>query len=219
MFRAIVLVVVTLYAARFARSSFEYAATHANVDPHVRLIVGRTISISILVVGVATILDALGIPLATILTFIGVVGIAVSLALQDILKNFFAGTYLLFERPFRIGDEISVKDQRGKVETIGIRTTTLRTVDNALILVPNAMMFAEIVGNRTTERKASPANAQTPAAAASATAPVSDPISERAAAASGAGATAAASGAAIPASDGGPVRQVGGGEPRPAPGL
>ena len=75
--------------------------------------------------------------------------LAFSLAVQDILKNFFAGVYLLLERPFRVGDTIQIKDQKGVVETIGIRTTTLRTEDNVYVMIPNAVMFAEIVANRT----------------------------------------------------------------------
>jgi small-conductance mechanosensitive channel len=55
----------------------------------------------------------------------------------------------LFERPFRLGDVVVIKGQRGVVETIGIRTTTLRADDNVVVLVPNSMVFAEVVANRT----------------------------------------------------------------------
>ena len=84
---------------------------------------------------------------------IGAVGLAFSLAMQDILKNFFSGVYLLLERPFRVGDTIKVKDQEGVVENIGVRTTTLRTVHNVRVMVPNAMIFAEIVANQSEARE------------------------------------------------------------------
>ena len=64
--------------------------------------------------------------------------------------------YLLFERPFRIGDEISIKDQRGIVEHIGIRTTQLRNADNVQIIIPNGVVFAELIANRTNEIKPEP---------------------------------------------------------------
>jgi small-conductance mechanosensitive channel len=74
-------------------------------------------------------------------------GTAFSLAVQDILKNFFSGVYLLLERPFRVGDTIRVKDQQGVVENIGVRTTMLRTAENVEVLVPNVMVFTEVVTN------------------------------------------------------------------------
>ena len=153
--RAILVVLGTWIAVRIARSSFGLAARRA--DAHARLLIGRIISIVIVGIGVATFLDTLGVPLTTFITVLGVAGLGISLAMQDILKSFVAGTYLLFERPFRIGDEISVKDQRGTVEHIGIRTTVLRNADNVQVVIPNGMVFAEMVLNRTNERKPEPA--------------------------------------------------------------
>ena len=119
--------------------------------------------------GVATILDTVGVPLTTFVTVLGVAGLGISLAMQDILKSFVAGTYLLFERPFRIGDEISVKDQRGTVEDIGIRTTRLRNKDNVQIIIPNMVVFAEVVANRTNEVKPEPKPEPEPMATADST--------------------------------------------------
>ena len=90
-----------------------------------------------------------------ILTTFGTVGLALGLALQDVLKSFFAGLYLLVERPFGLGDELQIKEYRGKIEAIGLRTTALRTTDNTRVLVPNAVVFSEIVLNRS-ESKAEP---------------------------------------------------------------
>ncbi|MDP8924896.1 MAG: mechanosensitive ion channel family protein [Chloroflexota bacterium] len=151
--KAAVLALLTWIAARLARSWFDFATERTGADAHVRIIIGRTVAIGVFILGGITILDTLGVPPTTLVTFVGVVGIGISLALQDILKNFFAGTYLLFERPFRLGDEISIKDQRGVVEHIGVRTTRLRNGQNVLVAIPNAVMFAEIVLNRTNEVK------------------------------------------------------------------
>lgn len=160
--RAVLVVVGTVVAARLARSSFYLATRRA--DAHARLLIGRIITIAIVAIGVATFLDTVGVPLTTFVTVLGVAGLGISLAMQDVLKSFVAGTYLLFERPFRIGDEISVKDQRGVVENIGVRTTLLRNADNVQIIIPNAVVFAELVANRTNERKPEPTEGPTPAA-------------------------------------------------------
>jgi small-conductance mechanosensitive channel len=147
--RAALVLVITWYLASRARHWFERATAATRADANTRLAVGRLLSVIVLVVGAATLLDTFGIPLSAVVTIVGVVGLAISLAMQDILKNFFAGLYLLFERPFRLGDQVAIKDQRGVVETIGIRTTTLRTDENVYVMIPNAVMFAEIVSNRT----------------------------------------------------------------------
>jgi small-conductance mechanosensitive channel len=152
--RALILGLLTWYLARAARSSFEHATSRTGADPHFRLLIGRLVSLVILAIGGITVLDTIGVPLSTLVAVVGVAGIGIGLALQDLLKNFFAGTYLLFERPFRIGEEIAVKDHRGRVETIGVRTTTLRTADNVQILIPNAMVIGEVVSNRTYARAA-----------------------------------------------------------------
>lgn len=154
--RAFVLAILTWYLARAARASFEHATIKTGADPNFRLLIGRLVYLAILAIGIVTIMDTFGVPLSTLVTVLGVVGIGISLALQDILKNFFAGTYLLFERPFRLGDVISVKEHRGTVETIGVRTTTLRTPENVHIMIPNAIVFSDVVANRTHERPPKP---------------------------------------------------------------
>lgn len=181
--RAILLAIGTWIAARLIRKSVELAAWRA--DASGRLLIGRIVNIVVIGLGVATILDAVGVPLTTFVTVLGVAGLGISLAMQDVLKSFVAGTFLLFERPFRIGDEISIKDQRGVVEHIGIRTTRLRNPDNVQIVIPNGVMFAEIVSNRTNEIKKEPEpEKQTddrddvPPPAATATAPATPPPPE-----------------------------------------
>lgn len=177
--RAILVALATWIATRVARSSFKLAARRADVTA--RLLIGRVITIIIVGLGVATILDTVGVPLTTFVTVLGVAGLGISLAMQDILKSFVAGTYLLFERPFRIGDEISVKDQRGIVEHIGIRTTQLRNADNVQIIIPNAVVFAEMVANRTHEKKPDPVEPVVAPAPDLAAAPTSPPADSSAA--------------------------------------
>src|SRR5207302_2205674 len=112
-------------------------------------LVKRAISAVFVTVGILVVLGILGFNSTGLLTLAGAVGLAFSLAIQDILKNFFSGIYLLLERPFRVGDTIRVKDQQGVVENIGVRTTELRTSENVQVLVPNAVVFAEVVTNHT----------------------------------------------------------------------
>lgn len=149
---AILLALATVIGLRMATYWIETALSRARVDKGTRLLVHRIASLGIGVLGALLILGVFGIPPVTLITLVGAIGLAFGLAVQDILKNFFSGIYLLVERPFRVGDVIRVKDQQGTVEHIGVRTTTLQTPDNVHVLVPNAIIFAEVVSNLTNQR-------------------------------------------------------------------
>ncbi|MBI2755477.1 MAG: mechanosensitive ion channel [Chloroflexi bacterium] len=146
---AIGVLATTYLGMAAARAWISSALKQARVDPATRLLAQRVITAGIGVFGLLTAFTVLGVSPATILALLGAVGLAFSLALQDILKNFFSGMYLLIERPFGPGDVIRVKDYLGVVEHIGVRTTTLRTAENIQVLVPNAVVFAEVVSNHT----------------------------------------------------------------------
>ncbi|MBM2811272.1 MAG: mechanosensitive ion channel family protein [Chloroflexi bacterium] len=159
-FRVSVAVLVALCAwrtAEWARRSFEGATRATHADANTRLIAGRLVYGCVLALGMIWVLSLVGLEPAAILATFGAVGLALSLAVQDILKSFFAGLYLLFERPFLIGDEIDVRGQIGAVEHVGFRATNIRTADNVLIVVPNTIIFAEVVANRSQVRRDPPA--------------------------------------------------------------
>lgn len=145
---AVVVVLLALVAARVARGATLRALGRTRADPSTKLLIGRVVFIAIVTVGALMALGLLGVPWATVLALTSVLGLAASLALQDVLKNFVAGVYLLVERPFRIGELIKVKDFTGAVETIDVRTTVLRTAEGEAVMVPNAILFAEIILNR-----------------------------------------------------------------------
>jgi small-conductance mechanosensitive channel len=154
--QAIAVVVVSLIGLRLALSWSGGGMRRARVDRGTEILVKRGLLVVWIVVTLAVVLGILGVNPTGLVAVAGAVGLAFSLAMQDILKNFFSGIYLLLERPFRVGDTISVKDQTGVVENIGVRTTQLRTLDNVQVLVPNATVFSEVVANRTYARPAVP---------------------------------------------------------------
>ena len=79
----------------------------------------------------------LGLPVNSLLTLLGTMGLAVSLALQDTLKNVAGGIFLLFSKPFATGDVISIDGTKGTVQEIGITHTVLLTADNKQVYIPN----------------------------------------------------------------------------------
>jgi small-conductance mechanosensitive channel len=151
--QALLILVVSLVGMRLALNWISSAMRRARVDSGTQILVKRGLVIIWLVLTAVLVLGNLGVNPAGLFAVAGAVGLAFSLAVQDILKNFFSGIYLLLERPFRVGDRIRVKDQEGVVENVGVRTTQLRTDDNVEVLVPNATIFAEVVSNRTHVRR------------------------------------------------------------------
>jgi small conductance mechanosensitive channel len=155
--QAILLVIVSLIAMRLTLNSIGRGMRRARIDLGTQILVKRALVIVWLVVTALIVLGMLGVNPTGLVAILGTVGLAFGLALQDILKNFFSGVYLLLERPFRVGDTIKVKDQTGIVENVGVRTTQLRTADNIQVLVPNATVFSEVVANHTFARPPTPA--------------------------------------------------------------
>jgi small conductance mechanosensitive channel len=154
--QAFVVLILSLLGVRLALNWTGAAMRRARVDIGTQILVKRALLIGWLTVTLVIFLGILGVNPTGLVAIAGTVGLAFSLAIQDILKNFFSGVYLLLERPFRVGDTIRVKDQQGVVENIGVRTTQLRTTDNVQVLVPNATVFVEVVTNHTYARPAEP---------------------------------------------------------------
>src|ERR687893_213895 len=95
--------------------------------------------VALVVVGVVLMLPSFGVDWAGLLTLVGAAGLAISLSMQDLLKNVIAGIYILMEQPFRIGDRISVKEVTGIVQGIELRTTLLCTEESLQVVVPNGV--------------------------------------------------------------------------------
>lgn len=104
--------------------------------------------IGVLILGIVEVLDHYNYSIKTILTALGIGGLAVALALQDTLSNLFAGFYVAVARQIRLGDYIKLNTgEEGYVRDIGWRCTTIRALSNNLIIVPNAKLAQAIVTN------------------------------------------------------------------------
>ena len=83
----------------------------------------------------------------TILAGAGIVGLALAFAFQDIAANFMSGIFIAFRRPLRVGDIVKIKEYMGKVETINLRDTVLRTFQGQLVIIPNKEVFQNPIEN------------------------------------------------------------------------
>ncbi|MDA0769930.1 MAG: mechanosensitive ion channel, partial [Chloroflexi bacterium] len=93
-------------------------------------------------------MTALSIPISPIWAGLGIGGIAVALAVQPTLSNFFAGTYVVTEGELNMGDYIQLEGgPAGYVTEVGWRSTKIRTMFNNLVIIPNSRMAESIVTN------------------------------------------------------------------------
>jgi small-conductance mechanosensitive channel len=104
--------------------------------------------IGVFIVGSLMVLDSLGISITPLLASLGVGSLAVALALQDTLSNFFSGLYILADKPFQPGNFIEIETGvQGFVEKVGWRSTHIKTIANNIIVVPNAKAAASVLTN------------------------------------------------------------------------
>ncbi|MEM4272190.1 MAG: mechanosensitive ion channel family protein, partial [Candidatus Bilamarchaeaceae archaeon] len=104
----------------------------------------------IYVFGLIILLNKLGIEISAFVAGLGIAGLAVALALQDTLANFFAGVYILADKPIKPGDYIRLEEGggiEGNVEEVGWRSTRIRTSAGNIVFVPNSKMATAIITN------------------------------------------------------------------------
>ena len=101
----------------------------------------------VLIVVVTLSLNHFGINISAIVSTLGLGGLAFALAAKDTLSNLFGGITILFDNIFKMGDWVKIGDTEGTVAEIGLRSTTIRTFDNALITIPNASVSVSSVKN------------------------------------------------------------------------
>lgn len=120
------------------------------IDVNIRTLIGRIFYFMVLVFTFFWILSIWNVSLTFPVAAVGVVTVAIGVSLQDILKDLVAGVYILAERPFRIGDQISTFttiNYVGDVQDIQLRATKLRLVSGEEVTIPNSLVFGSIVVN------------------------------------------------------------------------
>lgn len=102
----------------------------------------------VLFVGVMITLDTIGISLSSLAALGAVLMVGIGFGLQNITQNFISGLIILFERPVKVGDLVTVKGISGKIVEIGARSTLVHTRDDVAIIVPNSQFISEQVVNQ-----------------------------------------------------------------------
>jgi small-conductance mechanosensitive channel len=113
---------------------------------HSRLLITRLL---VLIGGYMLAIAASGLPIDKITILLGALGIGIGMGLQNIVNNFVSGIILIFDGSFKIGDEIEVSGQAGKVKEIGLRASTISNSDGADIIIPNGNILSQNIVNWT----------------------------------------------------------------------
>jgi small-conductance mechanosensitive channel len=105
--------------------------------------------LAIILIGFFMAISALGMSLDKLTVVIGALSVGIGLGMQNIINNFVSGIILVFDKPFRVGDQIELADKKGRVKEIGIRASVLKTADGADVIIPNGDLLSGRVVNWT----------------------------------------------------------------------
>ena len=148
---AIIVLVVAWIAVRVLRRVIKKAMTAANLRKALVRLAQTLISVVVWMLAILISMSMIfpSVDPGSVLTALGVGGIAVGFAFKDIFENFMAGAMIMLRKPMRIGDFIECQEVEGKIEEIHIRDTYVRQTDGQLILVPNSVLYKNPVFIRT----------------------------------------------------------------------
>lgn len=107
-----------------------------------------SVNIALIVITIIYVLHFWGVQIAPLLAGLGIAGLAVALALQPTLANIFSGISLILDKSISVGDLVYLDaETKGEIQTIGLRSTKIRTYDNELIIVPNTKLAESKIQN------------------------------------------------------------------------
>jgi MscS family membrane protein len=135
-----------LRIVRLAQARIEQAADHSGQGAQARTLVplfGNILRVTIAVVALLVALAQFGYPVGTLLAGLGIGGIAVALAAQKTVEHLFGSVSLASDNAFRVGDWVRAGTTEGEVERIGLRSTSIRTIDRTVVRVPNGRLADE----------------------------------------------------------------------------
>ncbi|MDK2974898.1 MAG: MscS family rane protein [Methanofollis sp.] len=121
--------------------------TESEVDDRIINVLEIAVKYIIWFVAFLLVLSTLEIDITPLLAGAGIAGVAVALAAQDILSNFFGGALIVMDKPFKMNDRIKIDEYVGDVVSVGPRSTRLQTLDYQLVTIPNSKIANSVIIN------------------------------------------------------------------------
>jgi small conductance mechanosensitive channel len=144
---ALLILAVGFFAARWVAGLVQHSLERLNLEPPVRLLLLRLVRVLVFGLFLILALQNLGVQLLPLIAGLGVAGAGVALAMQGVLGNLVAGLTIIFTKPFRVGEYVSMVGVEGRVEAIDLFTTILSHADMSKVVVPNRKIVGEILHN------------------------------------------------------------------------
>nr|WP_113865417.1 small-conductance mechanosensitive channel MscS [Brenneria salicis]NMN90458.1 small conductance mechanosensitive channel [Brenneria salicis ATCC 15712 = DSM 30166]RBP64785.1 small conductance mechanosensitive channel [Brenneria salicis ATCC 15712 = DSM 30166]RLM31514.1 mechanosensitive ion channel protein MscS [Brenneria salicis ATCC 15712 = DSM 30166] len=148
---ALLTLIIGLAIARFVAGTLNKLLVSRSIDSTVADFLSALVRYGIIAFTLIAVLSRVGVQTASVIAVLGAAGLAVGLALQGSLANFAAGVLLVTFRPFRIGEWVDLGGVAGSVTQVQIFSTTLRTADGKIIVVPNGKVIAGNIINSSRE--------------------------------------------------------------------
>ena len=126
-------------------------AKSKKIDGALKNLVRNAINVLLWIVAIIIVANALGIDTASLVALVSVAGLALSLAVQNVMANLFSGITLLITKPFAAGDFVDVAGKTGTIKSVGLFYTELDTLDNIAVSIPNGDVTASAINNYSRE--------------------------------------------------------------------
>jgi small conductance mechanosensitive channel len=142
-----VILLLGYFAAGWSARLLLSGLARFDLEPPVRQLIERIVKLLVLGLAAIMALQNLGIQLLPLIAGLGIAGAGIALAMQGVLSNIAAGLVIIFTRPFRVGEYISIAGVEGEVLAITLFSTVLRHADRSDVVIPNRKVSGEILHN------------------------------------------------------------------------
>jgi small conductance mechanosensitive channel len=150
---ALLIVVAGLIASKWVTRLLSAWLSRRQLEPPVRMLLTRLVGLIVILFSALIAVGTIGVDIMPLVTGIGVIGVGVSLAMQGVLGNLVAGLVIIFTKPFRVGEYVSIIGVQGQVDTIELFNTVLLHPDRSRVVIPNRKIAGEVLHNYGTIRQ------------------------------------------------------------------
>jgi small conductance mechanosensitive channel len=150
---AVVILTIGFFVARWIAGLVQRWIEKVRLEPPVQMLILRLVRLVVMGMFLVLALTNLGVELLPLIAGLGVAGAGIALALQGVLGNLAAGLTIIFTRPFRVGEYVSMVGEEGRVEAIELFVTRLSHPDLSTVIIPNRKIVGEILHNYGTLRQ------------------------------------------------------------------
>lgn len=150
---AVLVFLVCLLVITIVLKMVDHIQTRSKLDNTVKGFIRSGIKVALWIIALIVVASKLGIETSSLVALVGVAGLALSLSVQGLLSNIFSGFTILTSKPFAAGDYVELDDVSGTISKVELLYTTIVTVDNKVVYIPNSQVAGSKIINYTTNKE------------------------------------------------------------------